>query len=473
MHLCSPDDSQSHAATHCFDCCRPVRLLMLGSFVAEGWRGTVAACPFTRRRWRGARGGRAAAAAMLLGLGVLLYGLWALLLHRRGCPVLRGIDEQGRAAHTVPTLEQLFPDHRRGETPHPALYAEREAARQQLGPMYWAVLREPGEPACALVVADATLGAQLFASDGVALGRQFLVSPLQQLTGAFDGLKFAVGESWVRQRGVITQTVLSSDAKLSRARAASPHASACLDRGLRRAKAGVGRGAGGRARVQLVPIVRECLAEFMVTAVLGSSPWPGRAGLRAQLLQCEGSQCGGVGSGGSTFTCLQAPVRREVQRRLQQHYASGGGAGAEEDPDADSLVSAMLRQTRAANGSLPSAAALTVAEVSSNTISFLSAGWETSSLTLLNALWPLAAWGRLPRAERWQARLAREAVEAEAVTAPRPLAAHMLAETLHWRPPVPWCVRPQPPHRWPPTNAEPTGAAASHLISGGLIGHAS
>merc|ERR1719471_467070 len=68
-----------------------------------------------------------------------------------------------------------------------------------------------------------------------------------------------------------------------------------------------------------------------------------------------------------------------------------------------------------------------------NSISFLSAGWETSTLTLANAMWFLTSWSLFPKSERLQHRLRQEAAEG------RPeLFRGVVRETLRWRPPVPW-----------------------------------
>ena len=102
------------------------------------------------------------------------------------------------------------------------------------------------------------------------------------------------------------------------------------------------------------------------------------------------------------------PMEREVDRRIEHTV------GAAADPDADSLLGRMLQRVGSSGGLLRE-------EVVTNAISFLSAGWETSTLTMANTLWLL---------------LQKE--YHHAVHSDSQLAARALDETLRWRPPIPW-----------------------------------
>jgi len=213
-------------------------------------------------------------------VSLLLWALEALELSGRRaaargpCPELHAVGSDGRR-HRVPELLRLFPDHRRGEPPHPALYAERAVARQELGPLFWAKLLERGEPPCALVVGDAALGERLFHNDGIALSRAApLPYSMERLKGAFDGMKFSVGEDWLRQRTALTTHVLDGHAKHARAVAAAPNASACLAARLREHQQQPQQQGVAAAPVELSALLRQCMAEFMCSAVFGEAPCP-------------------------------------------------------------------------------------------------------------------------------------------------------------------------------------------------------
>ena len=153
------------------------------------------------------------------------------------------------------------------------------------------------------------------------------------------------------------------------------------------------------------------------------------------LLACERSDC--ESRHGGAFSCLHKPVLREVERRLASHYRDADTP----DPNRRSLLSSMLRRTKEAVHNrdvvgVGKGEALRVAEVASNAISFVAAGWETSTLTMINTLWPLTAWEVFPGSEEHQARVAAESAAAR--DGDSGLAAKLLAETLRWRPPVPW-----------------------------------
>ena len=386
-------------------------------------------------------------------LAVFLVVVIATELWRRGslgnvaavqCPDLYSIDSDDGTRHLIPTLTRLFVDHQEGITsPHPLLYSQRVAARAELGPIYWARLHERGEPACVLVVGDAALASQLFEHDGVALGRQYVVSKEDEdrYPGAFSGLKFAVGSRWRRQRDLITNKVLTAHAKYERGVAAAPSATACFSEALGAAAAGGSSSsrdmAHGHRLRDVHKLAQRCMAEFMISAVFGEKPFEARAGLVTRLVECETQECSPVEAerGPGSFACMHEVVRRETETRL----ALMGDGSLEErrarDRNHASLLSRLLLLTD--NG------ALSTEEATSNAISFTAAGWETSTLTLLNTLWPLVAWTSFPRqSERFQRALA-----AAETTKTQPdgggggegqLAAQLLAETLRWRPPVPW-----------------------------------
>lgn len=76
---------------------------------------------------------------------------------------------------------------------------------------------------------------------------------------------------------------------------------------------------------------------------------------------------------------------------------------------------------------------LNLDEVVGNTISFVSAGWETSSLTFVNTLWLLTAWTAFPKSKVLQSHLREEAARGRT-----DIALKTISETLLWRPPIPW-----------------------------------
>ena len=316
---------------------------------------------------------------------------------RSSCPALRATTKADSSL--VRTLGSLWPDRRPELDAHPAVYAARADARQQLGPLFWADVHD-GIDSCVLVIMDGTLAERLFADDGVALHRHFDMQTSK-------GLKFAVGADWKRQRSILTKHVLTDAGKMARADAAAPEAAACLVSKLRANTT--------TSIVDLMPPLRECLAVFFVTAVMGSRGWPkeDRSHMARRMVECEGTGCNGREGGPreSTFECLRRPMEREVDRRIG---AYGAGSAAAADPDADSLLGRMLQRVDGGGGLLRE-------EVVTNAISFLSAGWETSTLTMVNTLWLL---------------LQKE--YHHAVHSDSQLAARALDETLRWRPPIPW-----------------------------------
>ena len=152
-------------------------------------------------------------------------------------------------------------------------------------------------------------------------------------------------------------------------------------------------------------------------------------------MDCELQDCSGPKHVGA-FACLHKPVLHEAKRRLQQYYRDVNRP----DPNSYSLLSSMLQRTNEVahyhNDLVGKGEALRVTEVVSNAISFMAAGWETSTLTMVNTLWPLTAWDVLPASEQHQVRVAKEATAGH--KGGSELAGKLLAETLRWRPPVPW-----------------------------------
>jgi len=63
----------------------------------------------------------------------------------------------------------------------------------------------------------------------------------------------------------------------------------------------------------------------------------------------------------------------------------------------------------------------------------MAAGWETSTLTLINAMWFLSAWESFPHSRQLQDRLG-----SSSATVRQMLVNRVVSETLRWTPPIPW-----------------------------------
>eukprot|EP00747_Dinoflagellata_sp_TGD_P152224 gnl/TRDRNA2_/TRDRNA2_177281_c0_seq10.p1 gnl/TRDRNA2_/TRDRNA2_177281_c0~~gnl/TRDRNA2_/TRDRNA2_177281_c0_seq10.p1 ORF type:complete len:579 (+),score=71.72 gnl/TRDRNA2_/TRDRNA2_177281_c0_seq10:53-1789(+) len=363
------------------------------------------------------------------------------------CPALYAVDSNhSTQRYIVPTLQ------------HRAVsLTERLAAKQELGPIFWA---HNGDR-CELVLGDDKLASQLFEQDGIALHRKLKNRDkeiLREWPGVQSGMKWKDGANWKRQREAIMAKVLTSDAKYARGEAAAPSAIECFSERLRGAAAAAavagqhcqGSSSGNSSasrwhRVREInKLAQKCMAEFIVSAVFGEHPFKARKTLAKDLAHCGAQECiGESGIVGGIFGCMHDVVWRETETRLQRlktvkravdlsssSTSDEKSSKVREDPNHASLLSRLL-DLHTNDG------VLSKKEVVGNALSFVAAGWQTSTETLINTLWPLVAWRSFPwqSPEGLQRRLAAASEKggSEPVT---PLAAQLLAETLRWRPPV-------------------------------------
>ena len=369
---------------------------------------------------------------------------WPRTDSQRACPVLRAHQSK----RILPTAQRAWPEL--GEKPHPAVYSVRQKSVAELGPLAWVAAEHsiaaaqcthtdsggscthvgPDSTCFLLRVANATLAKRLFASEG-SVG-----SPLRSLRAVnhLPGMKWVDGDAWRRQRRLLERHVLTDAIKRQRAEAVAPATASCL---LTKLTHAVGDPAVA-SRVDAAEAARGCMARMLVHAVMGTG-WDGVGELAVALVESERcSNCPHQEKHAEVrgeCDAFNIAVRSEVNRRITKATAGDsarlGGACATDGGAA--LLDRMLSLTTECGLRADSdEGVLSVDEIVWNVVSFLSAGWETSTMTMFNTLWLVAAEGTTTRLAGLQHQLREEAAAGVDDFAQR-----VVTETLRWRPPIP------------------------------------